>query len=362
MDPIEQLRALSSRIPRLMEHARTEEATKHALVLPFLAALGYNVFDPTEIIPEFVCDVGTKKGEKIDYAIMRGDKPVMLIECKQVSANLDEAHFGQLLRYFHVTSARVGVLTNGIIYRFFTDLEEPNKMDARPFLEINLADLRDAHAEELRRFTKAGFNIEEVLSAAVELKYTKAMKHLLSEQMTAPSEEIVRFFTGKVYSGAKTAKVMVQFTDITRRALNQFVTERINERLKSALGPDSPTAEASLPAHVPVAQVVEVLDGDAKVVTTPEEIEAYMVVKAILREVVEPRRVFIRDAESYCAILLDDNNRKPICRLRFNATKKVLGLFNADKSEERVTIADLNDLYLHADRLKATVGAYNKSA
>ncbi len=159
---------------------------------------------------------------------------------------------------------------------------------------------------------------------------------------------------------------MVQFTDITRRALNQFVTERINERLKSALGPDSPTAEASLPAHValpaPVATAVEPPDGDAKVVTTPEEIEAYMVVKAILREVVEPRRVFIRDAESYCAILLDDNNRKPICRLRFNATKKVLGLFNADKSEERVTIADLNDLYLHADRLKATVGAYNKGA
>ncbi len=131
MDPIEQLRALSSRIPRLLEHARTEEATKHALVLPFLAALGYNVFDPTEIIPEFVCDVGTKKGEKIDYAIMRGDKPVMLIECKQASANLDEAHFGQLLRYFHVTSARVGVLTNGIIYRFFTDLEEPNKILSR---------------------------------------------------------------------------------------------------------------------------------------------------------------------------------------------------------------------------------------
>lgn len=368
MDPVTQLHALSSRIPRLKEHARTEEATKHALVLPFIAALGYSVFDPTEVVPEFVCDVGTKKGEKIDYAIMRNGLPVILFECKQASANLDEVHFGQLLRYFHVTSARVSILTNGVVYRFYTDLEEPNKMDTRPFLEVNLADLREAQAEELRRFTKTDFNIDDVLSAAIELKYTRAIKSLLAEQMVAPSEEIVRFFTSKVFSGAKTAKVMTQFTDITRRAFNQFITDRINDRLKSALGPDSPTAEASLPVAAPVAvalvagaPAVALPAADEKIVTTPEEIEAYMVIKAILREVVEPRRVFMRDAESYCAILLDDNNRKPICRLRFTATKKALGLIGADKTEERVPITDLNDLYLYADRLKAAVGMYNKA-
>ena len=172
MDFIDQLRALSSRVPAALAHCKTEEGTKHALVMPFIAALGYNVFDPTEVIPEFICDVGIKKGEKVDYAIMRDGKPILLFECKQAGANLDEVHFSQLFRYYHVTSARIGVLTNGTLYRFFTDLEESNKMDAKPFLEFNLLEMHGPTVEEVKRFTKGGFNVEDVLSAAVDLKYT----------------------------------------------------------------------------------------------------------------------------------------------------------------------------------------------
>lgn len=367
MDLVDQLRALSSRIPAHLAHTKTEEATKHALVMPFIHALGYNVFDPTEVVPEFIADVGIKKGEKIDYAILRDGKPIILFECKHAGANLDEVHFSQLFRYYHVTSARIGVLTNGVVYRFFTDLEEPNKMDAKPFLEFNLLEFHPPTVEEVKRFTKAGFNMEEVLSAAVELKYTKAIKHILAEQMESPSDEIVRFFAGKVYSGAKTQKVMQQFTDITRRALNQFVIDRINERLKSALGPDSPTVEASRTPNQATATAPPAALADeggtpdpVKVVTTEEEREAFLIVKAILREVVDPRRIAMRDAESYCAVLLDDNNRKPICRLRFGTSKKQLGLFNAEKAEERVAIDDLNDIFQHADRLKATPSFYEK--
>ncbi|MFN3684671.1 MAG: type I restriction endonuclease [Fimbriimonadaceae bacterium] len=369
MDLVDQLRALSTRIPQHLAHTKTEEGTKHALVMPFIHALGYNVFDPTEVVPEFVADVGIKKGEKIDYAIMREGKPIILFECKHATANLDEVHFSQLFRYYHVTSARIGVLTNGVVYRFFTDLEEPNKMDAKPFLEFNLLDFHPPTVEEVKRFAKASFNMDEVLSAAVELKYTKAIKHILAEQMDAPSDEIVRFFAGRVYSGAKTQKVIQQFTDITRRALNQFIIDRINERLKSALGPESPTVEASRPpasqgpssAPVGAAQPPEgATADDGKVVTTEEEREAYLIVKAIVREVVDPKRVVMRDAESYCAILLDDNNRKPICRLRFGTSKKQLGLFNPDKTEDRVAISDLNDIFQYADRLKATPGFYEK--
>lgn len=366
MDLIDQLRLLSSRVPQLAAVTKTEEAAKHALVLPFLQALGYNVFDPTEVIPEYVADAPGKKGEKVDYAIKRGEEMLMLFECKAAGVPLEVEHAEQLFRYFHVSKARVAVLTNGVLYRFYTDLEEPNKMDTKPFLEFNLLDFHPPTVEEIKRFTKASFNMEEVVSAAVELKYTKEIKRILSEQMENPSEEIVRFFAGKVYSGQKTQRVMAQFTDITRRALSQFVNERINERLKSALGPDSPTVDASRapaqPAQVPApAQVVDAGAGDAKnVETTAEEHEAFLIVKSILREVVDPRRVAMRDAESYCAVLLDDNNRKPICRLRFGAAKKQLGLFSADKVEERVAIADLNDLFQHADRLKATPAFYDK--
>lgn len=364
MDLVDQLRILSNRIPSLIPLTKTEEATKHSMVMPFIRALGYDPFDPTEVVPEFIADVGIKKGEKIDYAIMRDGKPILLFECKMVGTNLDEVHFSQLFRYYHVTSARIGVLTNGTLYRFFTDLEESNKMDSKPFLEFDLTNMHGPTIEEVKRFTKSGFNMEEVLGAAVELKYTKEMKRLLSEQMEAPSEEIVRFFTSRVYNGSKTAKVMAQFTDITKRALNQFVNDRINERLKSALGPDSPTVEASRaqpPAGAPAVAapaVAEPAGGEAKIVTTDEEREAFFIVKAILREVVDPKRVVMRDAASYCAVLLDDNNRKPVCRLYLSGAKKFLGVFDAEKKEERLPIAVLQDIFKHADRLKLSVGYY----
>lgn len=366
MDLVDQLRILSSRIPQLTPLCKTEEATKHSMVMPFIRALGYDPFDPLEVVPEFIADVGIKKGEKIDYAIMRDGKPIMLFECKMVGTNLDNEHASQLFRYYHVTSARIGVLTNGTLYRFFTDLEEPNKMDAKPFLEFNLLEMHGPTVEEIKRFTKAGFNVDEVLSAAVELKYTKEIKRLLSEQMEAPSDEIVRFFTGRVYSGQKTQKVITQFTDITKRALNQFVNERINERLKSALGPDSPTVEASRSATpaaaAPVPATTDPATDEAKVVTTEEEREAFFIVKAILREAVDPKRVAMRDAQSYCAVLLDDNNRKPICRLYLGTAKKQLGMFDAEKKEERVTITELQDIFKFAERLKLTVGHYTAAA
>ncbi len=363
MDLVDQLRILSSRLPQLTLLCKTEEATKHSMVMPFIRALGYDPFDPTEVVPEFIADVGIKKGEKIDYAIMRNGKPIMLFECKMVGTNLDNEHASQLFRYYHVTSARIGVLTNGTLYRFFTDLEEPNKMDAKPFLEFNLLEMHAPTVEEVKRFTKAGFNVDDVLSAAVELKYTKEIKRLLSEQMEAPSDEIVRFFTGRVYSGQKTQKVITQFTDITKRALNQFVNERINERLKSALGPDSPTVEASrsaAPAAVaaPVATTPEAAADEAKIITTEEEREAFYIVKAILREAVDPKRVVMRDQQSFCSVLLDDNNRKPLCRLYLGTAKKQLGLMDAEKKEERVTLTELQDILKYADRLKLTAGYY----
>lgn len=366
MDLIDQLRALSARIPALQVHTKTEEATKHAMVMPFIAALGYNVFDPTEVVPEFVCDVGIKKGEKIDYAIMREGKPIILFECKHVEANLDDVHFSQLFRYYHVTSARIGVLTNGIVYRFFTDLEESNKMDAKPFLEFNLLDIHGPTVEEVKRFTKAAFNMEEVLSAATELKYTKEIKRILGEQMEAPSEEIVKFLVGQVYGGWKTQKVLQQFTDITKRALNQFVNDRINERLKSALGPDAPSvdaarAHASTPAAAGAAPSAPATSAVVeKVVTTDEEREAFFIVRAILCGVVEPKRVVMRDGQSYCSVLLDDNNRKPLCRIRLSGNKRRLGLINAEKGEDLAEIAELHDIYQHAERLRATVAFYGQ--
>ena len=114
MDLIERMREISNDAPRRLEHIKTEEATKNAFVMPFIQALGYNVFDPTEVVPEFTADIGTKKSEKVDYAIIQGGQPIILIEAKSATADLNEEHASQLFRYFSVTEARIGILTNGL--------------------------------------------------------------------------------------------------------------------------------------------------------------------------------------------------------------------------------------------------------
>ena len=187
------LQAISARIPDQIDHLQTEEATKTALVMPFINALGYNVFDPTEVVPEFTADIGTKRGEKVDYAIIKDGKPIILFECKAASVELDDSHASQLFRYFVNTPAHFGILTNGIIYRFHSDLDAPNVMDQKPFMELNMLDLDDGAVKELERFTKSAFDLESTIEAAGELKYTREIKRILAQQLRDPSGEFIRF-------------------------------------------------------------------------------------------------------------------------------------------------------------------------
>lgn len=354
MDLIDKLKNISESIPKQIDHIETEEATKNAFVMPFLNVLGYNVFDPTEVVPEFTADVGTKKGEKVDYAIMREGNPTILIECKPCINDLDKEYASQLYRYFSVTPARFGVLTNGIIYKFFTDIEEPNKMDVKPFLEIDMSEVRDVHVKELKKFTKSAFDLDDILTTASELKYTGEMKKIIAREMTDPSEEFVKFFAKKVYSGPITEKVRLKFTGITKTAMNQFIKDQVSSRLTSAL-------KASNEEKKEEEEAPEIFIEDKnKIITTEEEWEGYYIVKAILHEVVDVDRVVIKDTLSYCAINLD-NTKKPICRLRFNTRQKYLGLIGENKKEEKISIENVKDIYNYSARLKATVYFYDKS-
>lgn len=310
MDFIDQLRVLSSRIANTKDMIQTEEATKTSMVMPLIQILGYNVFDPLEVTPEFVADVGTKKGEKVDYAVLKDGKPIILFECKKAGAELNINHAGQLFRYFHVTSARFGVLTNGFTYKFFTDLEQPNKMDEKPFFEFNILEFKDRDVEELKKFAKAAFDLDTILTTANDLKFTRAIQNRLAEWMANPSEDLVRLVSADLIGNKRfTPAVKDQFTAITKRAFEQLISERINERLKGAMTPET------VPVASPVVATTQTESAEPPIITTAEEIEGFHAVRALLREVVTPKRVVMRDAQSYCAILLDDNNRKPICRL-----------------------------------------------
>jgi len=365
MDLIDVIDRLASRLTQYAEQLKTEEATKHTLVMPVINALGYNVFDAMEVVPEFTADVGIKKGEKVDYAIMIDGKPMILIECKGFGAKLCTDHASQLFRYFTTTEARFGVLTNGLQYWFHTDLQSPNKMDDKPFFEFDLRDYDSRSVNELKEFSKANFNLANILSNASELKYAKQIERLLTQELEEPSDEFVRLFTSRVYTGRITSSVQDQFRELVRNAFRQFLRDQVNDRLKSALRGTEPGASIASAADADATTQAAAAEGDecstdekSGIVTTQEETDGFYIVRAILSEIVDPSRVIIRDTKSYCGILLDDNNRKPICRLRFNFSQKYIGLFDAEKNEDKLPLASPQEIFRFAGQLKATVRGY----
>jgi hypothetical protein len=356
MEIAERTQALALKIRKQKSAIETEEATKNAFVMPFISTvLGYDVFNPAEVIPEFTADVGLKKGEKIDYAVSHDGVIQLLIEVKKVNDPLRIEHASQLFRYFAVTNARIAILTNGEVYQFYTDLDAPNRMDAKPFLVLDFAALDETLLPELAKLSKESFNLDSVISAAGELKYIGQLKRVLATQFKQPEDEWVRFLTTRVYEGAFTQRVREQFVPLVAKATRQFLNEQVNDRLKNALGgPDAYVSVSAEPAEVAPQPV----DINGEILTTDEELEGYRIVRAIVCSEVPVSRVVVRDTKTYCGILLDDNNRKPVARLWLNRSKKYLGVFDENKVESRIPIADVNDIYLHADHLRKTVSRY----
>ena len=352
MDFVDDVRMRSGRFRERLAYLETEEATKTALVLPFLEMMGYSIFDPTEVVPEFTADVGTKKGEKVDYALMQAGKPIVVIEVKKYGSNLSQVEMSQLLRYFTVTDAHFGVLTDGIVYRFFSDLDQPNVMDPTPFFQFNMLDFTDNEVEELKRFTKSAFDLEETLEAAATLKYTKGIKQVLARQLNNPDDEFTRLLARQVYSKLLTKPVMERFTEVVKQAFREFINDRINATLKTALARETTEEEPEPELEEEMQQPVVDSVG---IVTTAEELAGFEIVKDILKGTVDLERVFLRDTKSYCGILLDNNNRKSLCRLRFNReSAKRLGIFDEERREHTHNIDSLDEIRDYADQIRAT--------
>ena len=350
MDFIDDVRTRSGRFAKRTEHLDTEEATKSALVLPFIQMLGYEIFDPTEVVPEFTADIGTKKGEKVDYALIQNSKPAILIECKKYGSNLDDAEISQLLRYFTVTDARFGILTDGIIYRFFSDLDQPNVMDSKPFFEFNMLDFTDVQVAELKRFTKSAFALRDIVDAARELKYTTEIKRILAEELATPSKEFVRFFLGRVYQGRVTSTARDQFGSLAKQAFAQFINDRVNIRLKSALEQgDDRTAKLVESDSPSVGPSVGEEHEESEFV--PIEVEAFQIVKAILRDIVDVHQMSLVAYKRHTSV--NTNNWRLISRLRLRTKNLSMGLISKDGTEERIPINDLDDIFNHADGLRA---------
>lgn len=347
MDLATRLTELAIRTQQHREILLTEEAAKTALVMPFIQALGYDVFNPSEVVPEFTADVGTKKGEKVDYAICCGNKITILIECKPSAADLNLKHASQLFRYFSVTDARLAILTNGVVYKFYSDIDQPNKMDANPFFTFSMEQIRKTDIRIIEQFCKSAFDIDRIVQEAGNLKLESMIRTELEKEMSQPSDDLIKIVAGRVYTGRATAAVK---ENLQRLIINSFATlirDQVNERLTSALN------AAAVPTDDEARDAFSDNGGEDTLITTQEEISGFRIIQAIAAKSLDPKRIVMRDAKSYCAILLDDNNRKAIARLWFNGiSTKYVGSFSG-KEEQKHAITDLTDIYMLSDLIEA---------
>lgn len=335
----EDIKKLAERLVGIKNQITTEEATKMSLILPFFQLLGYDVFNPSEFCPEFTADVGIKKGEKVDYAILRSGQPVILIEAKAVNKKLDR-HSSQLFRYFVTTQAKFAILTNGIHYKFYTDLDEPNKMDKDPFMEFRLSEIRDSQIPQIEKFHKKYLDVEEILDTASVLKYNTLFKKIIEQQIDNPSNDFVKLFLQPFYKGAKTQAVIEKFKPILKSSIKEYINETINDKIKFAL--DSASA---VPA-------------DDERITTEEEWESVTLVKDILRPAVSPEDIYLKQTGSYLAILYKNNTRKWICHINLYSTQKTLILPDEHKKERRYPIENVSDIQNYASEITAAAKRY----
>jgi len=345
MDLAARLSDLQKRSIEHREYLLTEQAAKTALVMPFLQALGYDVFNPSEVVPEYTADVGTKKGEKVDYAICENNKVSILIECKPASSDLNINHAGQLFRYFSVTDARLAILTNGVVYQFYSDIDQPNKMDSKPFFTFILDHLKSADIKIIEKFTKNSFDIEKIVHEASQLKLQSQVRKALEHEFSEPSEEFTKIIASQVHEGRITAPIIEQYRSLLTATISAVIRDLVNERLSTALNVSKAVEDTTTP----------ILSSEDDIVTTEEEISGYRIIQAIASKLIDPKRVVMRDAKSYCAILIDDNNRKALARIHFNSiTTKYVGTFT-DKAETRHLISDLTDIYKYSEQIEARI-------
>lgn len=352
---------LARKVNELKPIIETEEATKTAFIIPFISdVLGYDVTDPREVIPEYTADVGTKKGEKVDFAIKQGDDFRFLIECKKVGVPLDLNHANQLVRYFNVTDTEFAILTNGEVYEFYTQLDRANRMDEKPFLTLDLSNIDARVFQHLEKITKPNFDAQAVMAMAEELKYVSELRKVVAREFKEPSTELVRLFAAQVTSQRMTSQAIEKFTALTHTAMTQYVRDEVNRRLRSAQDLEDPTV-ADVPSEEPTAAKEPEAPNDG-IVTTEKELEAFGIIRAICCSEVPASEIYIRDAKSYCAILYRDNNRKPITRLLFDRQVPRIVLFSPDGDQENIDIPNgIEEIYRYADKLRERVRALANS-
>jgi hypothetical protein len=315
-----QIKSLKEKIEKFSSGSgyKSEESTKFSLIVPFLQILGFNTSDNNEVNPEYRANFGIKKGERVDFVLLLENKPMILLECKVFGEKL-EFHNEQLHRYFSATEARLGILTNGIEYLFYSDLDKLNIMDMKPFWYLNLSqEISPDILARINKLHKKNFNIDSVIDSAKYMKAGIVIREKIIQELSEPSEELANLFLKSINT------YNLPETELK----NIFEGELVN-----------------------AIKHIYNIRKNVGIVTTQEELEGYLIVKTILRNHIDYKRITYKDTMNYFGILLDDTAYKTICRLWLNGKVKYLGLIDENKTENKIPINEVDDLFRYSDEI-----------
>lgn len=320
----DELQKLSVQVKERMIHISNEEMTKQSLIIPFVQMLGFDVFNPIEVRPEYSADFGKKKGEKVDYALFKDNEPIIFIEAKAVNENLNN-HDAQLSRYFNsTTEVKLAILTNGVEYRFFTDLNANNVMDDTPFLKIDLLNLRDSDIENLNNLRKENFDKDSLITYAEELVYTSTLNNSLKRLFNNPSDDFIRFIVKDFSETRITSNVIDRFRPLVKKAISNAVLDIVSKGLYQEETPEvqvEKNKELEISSEQEKSSKCEV-ESKKVIVTTEEELEGFNIVKKILKKNARDiSELNFRDTINYFSVYLKSTSRW-IIRFNFDAGKK----------------------------------------
>ena len=278
----EDVQKLSAQIAERRDHVVNEEMGKQVLIIPFLKVLGFDVYNPLEVRPEYTSDFGKKKGEKVDYAVFKDGTPLMFIEAKALAEDLG-SHDSQLARYFNATpQIRLAILTNGVVYKFFTDLNTTNVMDVNPFLVIDMTDLSLSDIEVLDNFRRDRFETDSLVKYAEELIYTSNINAKLKDLFRNPPDDFIRYLIKDFSDTRITSNVLDRFRPIVKKSISVALLEIMSQNLFPQETPDSdPQAEQNQPLEAAPDNGSPV-ENSKGVTTTAEELASLAIVKSLL--------------------------------------------------------------------------------
>ena len=293
----------SFKINEAIELCTNEAQTRKFLIEPFFHLLNYISND---LIPEYNADFGERISQKIDYAILLNKKDTILIEAKKYNSRLSDKEAGQLNGYFNNTkNSRIAVLTNGIEYRFYSDVLQPNIIDNKAFFVFNLSNYTEKDLETLIKFDKRYVVVNEIIKTAQECVFTEDFEATLLKELIAPSKDFLKIIHREMNFKTK-------FTEETQAKMIKM----INSALLKSLYEKKVLSEAN--------------SNTGGIITTESEIQAYHTIRTLLiqNKKIPSQRIFFKDFKSFFNISIDDNLKKVICKLVFSDSKMKIVIEN----------------------------------